>query len=98
MRAKHRQTGIENEIFFSGNGWYRWFKGKREIIDRADYEIIEDEIDWEQRRYEIARDVYSDVIKLNRELYHGLDVDISFVSAKSAVNFADALIAELNSR
>ena len=53
---------------------------------------FENEIDWEQRRYEIARDMLA-AIESNADprMYQGTFIELS----KQAIEFADALIAEL---
>lgn len=68
-------------------------------------EIIEtdDTIDWEQRRYEIAREMLPNAAETSRSILmsgHGLGDDdkgktLAEVCALSAVSYADALIAEL---
>lgn len=58
-------------------------------------EIIEeraDDIDWEQRRYEVAREVLAETVKLS---HHGVYVGTCGGQAKIAGEYADALIAEL---
>lgn len=63
--------------------------------------ISKDNIDWEQRRYEIAKEmlhaIYIDDRNAEREDDSGLPFEFKTLgnSAKEAVRFADALIEEL---
>lgn len=52
---------------------------------------FEKEIDWEQRRYEIAKSIFSKLIFMPQE-DHSLTAE---ADAQSAVEYADILIAEL---
>ncbi len=56
------------------------------------------EIDWEQRRYEIAKEMMPVAYQESRNiLLRGVDVDKKDI-AQAAVEFADMLIAELQKK
>ncbi len=56
------------------------------------------EIDWEQRRYEIAKEMMSVAYKESRKiLLRGGDIGYNDI-AQAAVEFADMLIAELQKK
>lgn len=71
-----------------------------EILAMPDIEATEKVIDWEQRRYEIARKVLSYAAETSRSILmsgHSLGDDakgktFAEVCASSAISFADALI------
>ncbi len=102
MKAKVKETGkviILNEkvsLIDYDRGMYRDTEGNKYHCKELEFieEKVENPIDWEQRRYEIAKAVmqgrlsnqYGDVLVGER--------DFAGVVA-SAVEFADALIAEL---
>lgn len=82
-------------------------KETMEALQRAAREYIYDEVNWEQRRYEIARDVLASIMSENRmefeynketgeigELVPEIKRNISLF-AKAAVLTADALVKEL---
>ena len=102
MKAKVKATGkviILNEnvsLIEYARGMYRDTEGNKYHCKELEFikEKVEKPIDWEQRRYEISKAVmqgrlsnqYGDVLVGER--------DFAGVTA-SAVEFADALIAEL---
>ena len=62
--------------------------------DFEDVEVLSTDIDWEQRRYEIAKTVIHG--QLTGPIIDGVDPNPGISDcAKWAVSFADALIAEL---
>lgn len=89
----------------NGTAKIRWIKPDGEVIRWDDVplnelEFLDEEIDWEQRRYEIAKSAMQGIlsnesieISLNDESYeyHCLAKDI----AKASVIYADAIIDEL---
>ena len=95
MRAKIKDTGeiVElNEqgisLFEYARGIYKDVNGNKYRVDELEFieENSEKDIDWEQRRYEIAKEVFASI--------YDFTIDrINF--AKYAVDAADALIAEL---
>lgn len=98
MRAKIKATGeiVElNEqgisLFEYARGIYKDVNGNKYRVNELEFieEKPEKDIDWEQRRYEIAKDVLPD-------FRDGSNVWLSAEeAAKCAVFYADALIAEL---
>lgn len=55
-------------------------------------------IDWEQRRFEVAKAALPSLISINAEIgYRGFNNCDHIGVAKLAVEFADALISELKS-
>lgn len=79
-----------------------------ELAKRAARRYIFNEVNWEQRRYEIARDVLASVMSENRELEFEYNEETGEVGelmpeikrnislfAKAAVFTADALVKEL---
>lgn len=67
---------------------YNVVETPEEILAMPDIEATEKVIDWEQRRYEIAKDVMAAIY--TRPNVHGTLLNISMI-----VNAADALINEL---
>lgn len=112
MKAKDKKTGEIVEIErFGADGSYTVFRNSEgELMNLPvsfydNYEEIietEDTIDWEQRRYEIAKEMMPQVFhELTRALQAGVklecvaDMTPMEVTAERAVWYADALIAEL---
>lgn len=89
----------------NGTAKARWVKPDLSVltwddVPLSELEFLDEEIDWNQRRYEIAKSAMQGIlsnesieISLNDEIYeyHCLAKDI----AKASVIYADALIAEL---
>lgn len=71
-----------------------------EMVIRMGKRLQRDEIDWEQRRYEIANNMMAAVIS-NPEVAEGLasglepGTELHTAIAKVSVAFAEALVAEL---
>lgn len=103
MRAKIKATGeiVElNEqgisLFEYARGIYKDVNGNKYRVDELEFieENPEKDIDWEQRRYEIAKTVVHG--QLTGPIIDGVDPNPSITDlAKLAVKIADALIAEL---
>lgn len=98
-RCKINVSGRDSE----GNTWNSDINvnpNDLDIILNKD-SISKDNIDWEQRRYEIAKEmlhaIYIDNGNAERENDFGLPFEFKTLgnSAKEAVRFADALIKEL---
>lgn len=83
-------------------------KETMEITKRAARKYIYNEVDWEQRRYEIARDVLASMMSENREMEFEYDKETGEIGelmpeikrnislfAKAAVFTADDLVEEL---
>lgn len=58
------------------------------------------EIDWEQRRYEIAKDVLNVILQLPSPIAEAFDCNISVMAynVRLSVKYADALIDELKKK
>lgn len=110
MKAKYKITGEMVEVIRYGNdGSYTEFINSKGIVCNLPIsfydsfeEVVEDTIDWELRRYEIAKGMMPQVFHyLTRALQDGAKVEGAEgktpmeVTAERAVWFADALIAEL---
>lgn len=108
MKAKVKKTGnviILNEkvsLIEYARGMYRDTEGNKYHYKELEFieEKVENPIDWEQRRYEIAKAAMQGIISnesieitLNDENYeyYSFSKDIG----KAAVTYADALITEL---
>lgn len=98
MKARIKKTGEIVEILQYGiNGdWVNYLDESSKIVTSPlnyyqDFDFIEESkhIDWEQRRYEIAKEA----------MFHMIDPDVLTqkycVMAVNAVEFANALITEL---
>lgn len=109
MKAIYKKTGEVVEIECYGNdGSYTVFRNsKGELInlpisffDNFE-EIVESaKIDWEQRRYEIAKEILPNAaIAVNAEQKEWMNgMNYQKASAILAINYADALIAELKKK
>lgn len=80
--------GIEMLYIDNSKGWSSYVESELEFIIEKQQKNIDKEIDWEQRRYEISKNVLSGVV-VNEAPGHYEQL------AKMAVLYADALIAEL---
>lgn len=58
------------------------------------------EIDWEQRRYEIAKDVLNAILQLPspKIAAHDCNMSIMAYNARLSVKYADALVEELKKK
>lgn len=94
MKAKHKITGETVEVepigtWNSSVALYEAKDGRRFPMYALEFEK---DIDWEQRRYEIAKDMIAAFLSNScSNVYMGNPDE----QAKYAVAFADALIAEL---
>jgi len=114
MKARDKKTNEIVEIIrFGGDGSYTVIRNSNGELMRLpvsyydNYEEIieaEDTIDWEKRRYEVAREMLPyaaaaessrSILTLSREFGNAKGKTFAEVCASSAVSFADALIAEL---
>lgn len=80
---------MKNNDFVS----YDVLETPEEILAMPDIETSEKVIDWEQRRYEIAKEIFGYIHEIAFEA-NG-DIAPSELNAKDAVEYADALINEL---
>ncbi len=77
--------------------WHRDINGQFHVVNIDDYHLLT-EVDWEYRRYEIAKEIQPhiimqelDYIDRGRTIKH----NVAEYSAQKAVEYADALIKEL---
>lgn len=100
MKAKVKDTGEVVDVKFSIHpnpdveDTYWWCKDKEESYHKRELEFVEDTIDWEQRRYELAKIAMNSILTApNLELIdNNLSAeDIAIFSA----TLADALIIKL---
>ena len=70
---------------------------RRERLERSlsNTDMIHSEIDWEQRRYEIAKEMLPAAIYVDDKPREGEDYLTLHEAAHEAVRYADALINEL---
>lgn len=114
MKAKIKDTGEIVDVKFSVHPnpavdeTYWWCQEKQESYHKRELEFLDDNmvnkpIDWEQRRYEIAKDIIPFIATSTKEILwqgRGLgeevnDITVQEYCAKHAIFYADALIAEL---
>ena len=106
MKAKIKRTGEIVEVeSYGADGSYTVFRNsegelmKLPIDFNKEFEqIVEDDgIDWEQRRYEIAKEFLPNAaIAVNAEQKEWMNgMSYQKASAILAINYADALIEEL---
>ena len=99
MKAKVRDTGEIIDVKFSLHpnpaiqDTYWWSKDKQEAYHTTELDFLEDDvsgkfIDWENRRFEIAKELYVRYVDYSRTESAELD-------AKECVECADFLINEL---
>ena len=100
MKAKVKDTGEIVEVKFSTHPnpavdeTYWWCKDKQESYHKSELDFMGSTIDWEQRRYEIAKDAMNGF--LSAPVVAGVNPNPSFKDiATFSVRLADALIKEL---
>lgn len=100
MKAKVKDTGEIVDVKFSTHPnpavdeTYWWCKYKQESYHKSELEFIEDTIDWEQRRYDLAKNAMNSI--LTAPVVDGVNPnpcaeDVAIYS----VTLADALIRKL---
>ena len=104
MKAKVKDTGEVVDVKFAvhPNPAVEESYHKREL-EFLDDNMVNKPIDWEQRRYEIAKDIIPFIATSTKEILwqgRGLgeevnDITVQEYCAKHAIFYADALIAEL---
>lgn len=103
MKAKIKETG---EIVDVEPHFYAKINSADSMIHKNDIELIEPnaDIDYEQRRYEIAKAMLPVIYLDDGQAERADDSDLGFEyksdrhCAKEAVDFADALIEELKKK
>jgi hypothetical protein len=106
MKARIKATGEIIDVFAYGDGWKETSKGtSARSFCYGDLEFIHEQItaepcstepDWNQVRIQAAIAAMNGLITLNAENLRGnLDIPVTTLVAEYAVEYADALIAEL---
>lgn len=95
MKAKVKDTGEIVDVKFSTHPnpavdeTYWWCKDKQESYHNSELDFMECDIDWEQRRYEIAKDIVANSFSTPMG-------NVSMVSyIHDCIQVADLLIGEL---
>lgn len=98
MKAKVKDTGEIVEVKFSTHPnpaideTYWWCNDKQESYHKSELNFMGSAIDWEQRRYEIAKDIMAALFTQPME-------SVSIASyVHNCVQWADALIEELKKK
>lgn len=99
MKAKIKDTGEVVDVHWEGDldAWLgKLASGRFREFKERELEFLEtNNIDWEQRRYEIAKEMLPITYQESRNiLLRGGDVDTPDI-IESAVKFVDMLITEL---
>ncbi|MBF1486934.1 MAG: hypothetical protein HXN79_01225 [Prevotella pallens] len=100
MKARVRATGEIVDVKFSTHPnpaideTYWWCKDNQTAYHKSELDFMGENIDWEQRRYEIAKEAMNGI--LSAPVVAGVDPNPSYKDiATFSVRLADALIAEL---
>lgn len=98
MKVRVKDTGEIVDVKFAVHSnpdvaeTYWWCKDKQESYHKSELDFMGADINWEQRRYEIAKDAMNGL--LSGETYVNPEFKTT-EAAKLAVEFADELIREL---
>ena len=82
------KRGVEHQYVDNKRSWCYYVQSELELIKEEPHKTI----DWEQRRYEIAKDMMTAVEQHNNDTTGFRD---TMAQAQYAIECADALIAEL---
>ncbi len=100
MKAKVKDTGEIVDVKFSTHPnpavdeTYWWCKDKQESYHKSELDFMGENINWEQRRYELAKDAMNGI--LSAPVVAGVNPNPSVEDiAMLSVRLADALIKEL---
>jgi hypothetical protein len=100
MKAKVKDTGEVVDVKFAVHPnpavdeTYWWCKDKEESYHKSELDFMRSAIDWEQRRYEIAKEAMSGI--LSAPVVAGVNPNPSYKDiATFSVRLADTLIKEL---
>ena len=100
MKAKVKDTGEIVDVKFAVHPnpavdeTYWWCKDKQESYHKSELDFMESPIDWEQRRYEIAKKAMNEI--LSAPVVAGVNPNPSVEDiATFSVRLANALIKEL---
>ena len=101
MKAKVKDTGEIVDVKFTTHPnpavdeTYWWCKDKQESYHKSELDFMENDIDWEQRRYELAKEAMNGILA-SPVLFESYQNNYSFTLAVTrSVRLADALIKEL---
>lgn len=110
MKAKVKDTGEIIDVKFTTHPnpavseTYWWCKDKQESYHSRELDFMDEErceekckINWEQRRYEIAKDLMTTIFRSNKAYYKDILKQklIPDFLTRQVVMFADTLIKEL---
>ncbi len=100
MKAKVKDTGEVVDVKFAVHPnpavdeIYWWCNDKQESYHKSELDFMESTIDWEQRRYELAKEAMNSI--LTAPIIDGVNPNPSAEDvATYSVRLADALIKEL---
>lgn len=100
MKAKVKDTGEVVDVKFAVHPnpavdeTYWWCKDKEESYHKSELDFMRSTIDWEPRRYEIAKEAMSGI--LSAPVVAGVNPNPSYKDiATFSVRLADTLIKEL---
>ena len=100
MKAKVKDTGEIVDVKFSTHPnpavdeTYWWCKDKEESYHKSELDFMECDIDWEQRRYDLAKNAMNSL--LTAPVLEVVDKNLSAEDvAMYSVTLADALIIKL---
>lgn len=100
MKAKVKDTGEIVDVRFAIHpnpdvaDTYWWCKDKEESYHKSELDFMECDIDWEQRRYELAKETMNSI--LTAPVVEGVNPNPSAEDvAIYSVTLADALIRKL---
>ena len=100
MKAKVKDTGEIVDVKFTTHPnpavdeTYWWCKDKQESYHKSELDFMECDIDWEQRRYELAKEAMNGI--LSAPVVAGVNPNPSVEDiAMLSVRLANALIKEL---
>lgn len=98
MKAKVKDTGEIVDVKFvvhpnpNVDVTYWWCEDKQKSYHKSELDFIKYDIDWEQRRYELAKEAMNGLLSGHTWVNPEFNTK---ESAKLAVEFADALIRKL---
>lgn len=101
MKVKVKDTGEIVDVKFATHPnpavdeTYWWCKDKQESYHKSELDFMGADINWEQRRYEIAKDVMNGLLSAQTWVNPEFK---TIEAAKLAVVFADELIEKLKKK
>ena len=101
MKAKVKDTGEIVDVKFTTHPnpavdeTYWWCKDKQESYHKSELDFMENDIDWEQRRYELAKEAMNGILA-SPVLFESYKNNYSFTLAVTrSVKIADMMIKKL---